>query len=272
MPENQEIPVDPSEATVQVSHEDKPEVTAESQTTNGTQGTEAAKGGEEAKENGTQTEPKETAVKVEATNTPEEETNREIDRRVQQGVAKAKDDLSQVTALLANNPEKLQELKESNPDLYERLEIQVPDLKGSLTPKTENDKSELAAMVTDLLDANDEASMTSWADDRGIGEADYTARKALLKSKAKVLMKEKLVPSWEDALNVAGGIVFPSTKTKIVDNTKLEKLGNQGAKSVNRVPSNDDGVSDIDKASMKITGVSQEEHEQYTSDDIALPM
>lgn len=272
MPENQKISFDPGspDNTVEVISEGKKDESTESNNVEGTQKQEAttveeaAVNKEEVKEEGT---PKEEAAK-----NPDDETNREIDRRVQKGVAKAKEDLKQVTSLLVSNPEKLKELKKNNPELYQRLESQVPELKGSLEPATEQDKSELASMVTQLLDANDEASMQTWANSKSIPDADYEARKTELKSKAKILLKEKLVPDWDTALDVAGGIVFPSSKTKSVDSTKLEKLGNQGATTINKVPKSFDDMDALDKAAIEITGVSKEEYESYTSDEIALPL
>jgi len=139
-----------------------------------------------------------------------------------------------------------------------------------LTQPEVKEKDELQEMLTDLLDSNEKATMKSWASNHGIGDADYDSREALMKSRAKALLSNNLVPTWAEAVETAGSMVFPNTKGSNVNNGKLESMASQGANPSNRTPKPEDEASAVEKAAMRITGASKADV-QNISDELHAP-
>lgn len=249
--DEERVEVEPSEFAVTVETEEKDEPNAQDTSVE--------------KETSPKEEPAPEEVETSVDEDPEtvsqvkEETEKEVAQRVQKGVARAKEDLTQVATLLASNPEKMAELKESNPDLYARLERQLPDITKSSTQPEVTERDELQSMLTDLLDANEKEDMQAWANSHGIGDADYVSREALMKSRAKALLSNGLVPTWREAVETAGGMVFPNTKGAGVNSKKLESMASQGANPSNRTAKAEDEATNLEKAVMKVTGATKEE-------------
>lgn len=202
----------------------------------------------------------------------EEKQRRTIDAQVSKAVAKNDEGLKAMLSLLKDSPEKIAELKESNPEVYERLEKRFPDdiKQPTIETNTVNEIG-LADVVKNLLDNQEKTDMKVWAKENKVSDADLLAREDNLKQTAKILVREGLAKDFPSALLKAGPMVFPSTYSSGVDEEGIKKLEVQGAGGSNRVPSPGTSLSDIDKASIVMTGVTEEEYERYQNGPIPLP-
>ena len=219
---------------------------------------------------------KETSESKEEGSAPEEGKDAEVNSRVSKATAKNDESMKQMLTLFKNSPEKLDEVQQENPELFQRLEERYPDfmesIKPSEAPAETKEVSELTALLSEMMDKNDNEEINSWAKEKGVGQDDLTARFDLLKRRAKVMLTNNLVPDWSAAVEFAGEMVFPSTKSSGVDNGKLEQMGSQGSAAPLRTPAPTDDESQIDREAMAVTGVSKEDYDRYQSGDVEAPL
>lgn len=201
----------------------------------------------------------------------QEGADKEIAAAISKGTAKADRQLEQVLGLLKDSPEKIAELQESSPELYEKLERRFPDAFNVTEVPVKESKSELVSMLGDLLGAREVQDVESWRDNNNITEADFEPKQAEVVSRAKTLLAEKLVPTWEDAVRFAGEMAFPSSKSKPVNTKKLGKMKGQSVAGSNRVPVVSNDFDDDDKHIMDREGMNESDYKGALKGPIVAP-
>jgi hypothetical protein len=214
-----------------------------------------------------QTPQKENSPKGGAVPDEEEIRRREVDSRVSKATAAADESLRQVLGLLADSPEKLERLRLESPDIYARLEQRVPEKLSKTAPTQSQAGPTMAGMLETLLREREQQDVIAWAAKKGIGEADLKARQAELEATARLLQKETSgIKDWQQAVEFAGSIVFPSTRTSPAVPPAIP--GGSSSSAPVRVPARPDEESEIDQAAMRATGASQDEVRKFTEGDI----
>lgn len=241
----------------------------------GSQEEETPEGQPEGKTEEVQEPPKKESSEETGSTAKEDEKNVEIETRVSKATAKNDESLKSMLKLFKGKPEKLKELEENNPELFERIKQREPDFLNSLSPdepETPDEVEELSSLLKEMMDKEEKKDAKTWADAHEISDEDYEEREANMLRKARVLLKNSLVPNWDKAVEVAGGITFPHTASSGVSEGKLDDLGNSGTKVNKNIQKTNDDLDETDKESMVITGASEEEFNKYQQEEIGVPM
>lgn len=179
--------------------------------------------------------------------------------------------LEMVLGLLKDNPEKLAELEKANPKLVQKLRNRSPELFEQPKEDEATKSYNLEALVTKLIDSQEKQDFEEWRKANKVSSADYTAAQKEHMEIAKTLYDNKLLPTWKQAIEHAGKIVFPHLNGKSVDNEKLKRINGQVNSVGTSVPSDSDDFDATDEYLMKKTGMSKEQFKKAQSGEIIAP-